>query len=110
MMAGRPRRNGPAGASVPRRGRAGSRRGQRPRGGETHPGDANVGKPLARALAAGGRRALLSKGLGGARCKLTRPSCASYRRCWTLAQPPGAEMRISAATALGSPAIAEHCG
>ena len=30
-----------------------------------------------RTLAAGGKQALASKGAGGARCKLTRPSCAS---------------------------------
>ena len=33
------------------------------------------------ALAGGGRAALASKGAGGARCELTRPRYASWRRC-----------------------------
>ena len=40
-----------------------------------------------RALAAGGRAALASKGAGGARCRLTPPSCGNCRRCWTPARP-----------------------
>ena len=47
-----------------------------------------------RALASGGKQALASKGVGGARCKLTRSSCANWRpaiwgwqdQCWTLAR------------------------
>jgi transposase len=41
-----------------------------------------------RALAAGGRVALLSKGPGGSRASSYRPRCASWRRCWKRLFPP----------------------
>src|SRR5712691_9539047 len=57
-----------------------------------------------RALAAGGRAALASKGAGGAKCRLTPArSCVSWRRCWTPARRPGAGMRTSAGRWRGSP-------
>jgi transposase-like protein len=49
-----------------------------------------------RALAAGGRRALASRGPGGARCKLTAAQLRELERCWTRARRPGGGMRISA--------------
>ena len=55
-----------------------------------------------RALAAGGRAALASKGAGGAQCKLTPASWVSWRRCWKPARPCRAGMRISAGRWPGS--------
>src|SRR5207253_4893176 len=43
-----------------------------------------------RALAAGGRDALASKGAGGAKCKLSGRRSPSWRRCWTPGRRPRA--------------------
>ena len=48
-----------------------------------------------RALAAGGREALASRGAGGAKCKLTPAQVAELGRCWTRARRHAA-MRIRA--------------
>ena len=48
-----------------------------------------------RALAAGGKQALASKGAGGARCKLSAPQVAELEAVLD-AGPGGAVMRISA--------------
>ena len=76
-------------------------RGQRPGDREAVPGVADVGvNRWRRALAAGGRAALASKGAGGAQCKLTPaqvaeleavldagPAACGYAdQCWTLAR------------------------
>jgi transposase len=42
-----------------------------------------------RALAAGGKQALASKGAAGVRCKLTPSRSPSWRRSWMPARPPG---------------------
>src|SRR5438105_7301096 len=49
-----------------------------------------------RALAAGGRAALMSRGPGGGPCKLTPAQVVSWRRRWKQARPCGDGMRTSA--------------
>jgi hypothetical protein len=56
-----------------------------------------------RALAAGGRAALASKGAGDVRCKLSPDQLRELQRCWMPARLRGAGMRISAGRWPGSP-------
>src|SRR3982750_2919380 len=96
-VAGRRRARPPGTGAI---GRGGVDRGgrHRPRGGGSVSGDSDVGQPMARTLAEGGRPALASKGAGGASCRLTRAQLdelqllldtgpAEYGwtdQCWTL--------------------------
>ena len=55
-----------------------------------------------RALAAGGRQALATKGPAALNASSPRPSCANLTRRWTPARPSGAGMRTSAGPWPGS--------
>src|SRR5437879_7376604 len=56
-----------------------------------------------RALAAGGRQALVSKGPGGARCKLSPAQVRELETVLDGGRPPGGGMRTSAGRWPGSP-------